>query len=53
MRILNGRAVTAVQRASALAPEDLKRFRDVAYWKFVTGALFFSACSLLPTLLQQ
>ncbi|HYG87774.1 MAG TPA: hypothetical protein VD978_16050 [Azospirillum sp.] len=32
--------------------DDLKQIQAVAYWKFVTGALFFSACSLLPTLLQ-
>ena len=53
MSILNDRAVTALQRVSALTPDDLAWYRNVAYWKFITGALFFSACSLLPTLLQS
>jgi len=53
MKILNERAVTAMQRADKVTPDDLERFQAIAYWKFVTGALFLSACSLLPTLLQQ
>lgn len=52
MRILNGRAVAAAQCAQALTADDVKHFQSVVYWKFVTGALFLSACSLLPTLLQ-
>ncbi|WP_448206345.1 hypothetical protein [Azospirillum sp. sgz302134] len=53
MRILNANAVTAVQRASRVQPDDLAWYRNVAYWKFMSAALFFSACSLLPTLLQS
>lgn len=52
MRILDAQAVTTIRRASPVRPDDLAWYRSVAYWKFVTGALFFSACSLLPTLLQ-
>ncbi|MBP2292558.1 hypothetical protein [Azospirillum rugosum] len=51
MRILDARSVTTVQRARAITADELDRCRTVAYWKFVTGALFFSACSLLPSLL--
>lgn len=51
MRILDARAVTTIQRANVHTPDDLAWCRNVAYWKFVTGALFFSACSLLPSLL--
>ncbi|MBP2314774.1 hypothetical protein [Azospirillum soli] len=53
MRVLNSRAVTAMQRAQALTADDVKHFQSVVYWKFVTGALFLSACSLLPGLLQR
>lgn len=52
MRVLNSRAVTTVQRAQALTADDVKHFQSVVYWKFVTGALLISACSLLPSLLR-
>ncbi|WP_431855380.1 hypothetical protein [Azospirillum sp.] len=52
MSILDDRAVTALQRTNTPTPDDLAWYRNVAYWKFITGALFFSACSLLPPLLQ-
>lgn len=53
MRILDARSVTDLQRARVPAADDLERCRTVAWWKFVTGALFFSACSLLPSLLPS
>lgn len=38
--------------AGGFGHDALVEVRRIAYWKFVTGALFFSACSLLPSLLM-
>lgn len=34
-----------------LCGEDRAHLYEIVYWKFIAGALFFSACSLLPSLL--